>query len=172
MYFVKNSKLNFWTKVYFQVIFQCVMFSDLEDLDIICFGICERVYNQSPLTLEQHGFAACGPTCRWIVFSKHAALHGLHSVDLWMWRQLWDLSICGLAHPQQALEVSPQAQRPLQILSLWRKWMILIFLSLAFFFFNLTAGFRKCIIHIFFQNNLKWRVKILKKNSALWILMT
>ena len=36
------------------------MFSDLEDLeeeniDIICFAICERVCNQSPLTLEQHG---------------------------------------------------------------------------------------------------------------------
>lgn len=37
---------------------------------------------------------------------------------------------------------------------------------LPFFFFNLTAGFRKCIIHIFFQNNLKWRVKILKKTSV------
>lgn len=31
---MKDSKLNFWTKVYFQVIFQCVtMFSDLGDLE-------------------------------------------------------------------------------------------------------------------------------------------
>ena len=63
------------------------MFSDLEDLeeeniDIICFAICERVCNQSPLTLEQHGFVACGPTCRRLVFSKHAVLHSLHSVAL------------------------------------------------------------------------------------------
>lgn len=138
MFFVKNSKAQLLNKNLFPG--HLSVFSDLEDLeeeniDIICFAICERVYNQSPLTLEQHGLAACGPTCRWIVFSKHAVLHGLHSVALRIWRQLWDLSICGLAHPSRPLEQSPQAQRPLQILSLWRKWMILI-LSLAFFFFN------------------------------------
>lgn len=48
--FCEEFKAQLLDKVYFQVIFQCVMFSDLEDLeeeniDIICYAICERVHN-------------------------------------------------------------------------------------------------------------------------------
>lgn len=49
-FFVKSSKLNFGTKVSFQVIFQCVMLSNLGDLEeggiyIVCYAAHERVDN-------------------------------------------------------------------------------------------------------------------------------
>ena len=64
---MKNSKLNFWTKVYFQVIFHCgIMFSDLGDLeegniDSVCYAARERVYYDYPWPLNNMGLKRVGP---------------------------------------------------------------------------------------------------------------
>lgn len=162
---MKDSKLNFWTKVYFQVTFQCViMFSDLGDLEkealIVSFTLLVREFIMITLDPWATWIWSVWAHCRQIVFSKLTELHSLCRAAVGL-EHLWTRASPAGPGTNQSLRVpGVAADTPV----VWKR-MTHIFSSHAFFFLlNLAAGFRKCIIRVFFpqRNNFKWRVKILQ----------